>query len=166
MKKKRVLILEKERIGFKLRRMAYELWERNSDEQEIILVGIEGGGRILADNLAGLLAEISPLKVVVTTMKVNKKKPVGSIQAPDMDLNGRTVVLVDDVVNSGKTIVYCLGQLLDQDLKRLMVAVLVDRKHKSFPIASDIVGHTVATTLQDHIEVETSGNEIAAVYLQ
>jgi pyrimidine operon attenuation protein/uracil phosphoribosyltransferase len=83
-----------------------------------------------------------------------------------MDLNGRTVVLVDDVVNSGKTIVYCLGQLLDQDLKRLMVAVLVDRKHKSFPIASDIVGHTVATTLQDHIEVETSGNEIAAVYLQ
>jgi pyrimidine operon attenuation protein/uracil phosphoribosyltransferase len=62
--------------------------------------------------------------------------------------------------------VYCLGQLLDQDLKRLMVAVLVDRKHKSFPIASDIVGHTVATTLQDHIEVETSGNEIAAVYLQ
>ena len=82
------------------------------------------------------------------------------------NLSGHSVILVDDVVNSGKTIMYSLHSILSYDLKKLMVAVLVDRKHKSFPIASDIVGHSIATTLQDHIEVETEGNEIKAVYLE
>jgi len=166
MKKKRVLILDKERISYKLRRMAYELWERNSDEREIILVGIEHGGMVLAENLSAILKEISPLKVRTISVKINKKKPLNNVIGLDENLTGCTVVLVDDVVNSGKTILYSLNTILSYDLKKLMVAVLVDRKHKSFPIASDIVGHTVATTLQDHIEVETNGNEIEAVYLQ
>lgn len=165
-KKKRVLLLDKERIGYKLRRMAYELWERNSDEEEIVLIGIYGGGKTVAENLAAILKQISPLNVVTLFLKVNKKKPLDTAAGIDMDLNGKTVVLVDDVVNSGKTIMYCLNRILAYDLKKLMVAVLVDRKHKSFPIASDIVGHTVATTLQEHIEVETEGAEIIAVYLE
>jgi pyrimidine operon attenuation protein/uracil phosphoribosyltransferase len=166
MKKKRVIILEKERIAYKLRRMAYEIWEKNSDEQEITLIGIDGGGSILAENLSALVREISPLKVTTLPLKVNKKKLPGNAIDPGMDLNGRTIVLVDDVVSSGKTIFYCLNSLLCYDMKKLMVAVLVDRKHKSFPIASDIVGHTIATTLQDHIVVEAKGNEILAVYLE
>ncbi len=166
MKKKRVLILEQERIAYKLRRMAYEIWEKNSDEQEIILIGIDGGGSILAENLSALVKEISPLKVITLPLKVNKKKLPGTAIDPGMNLDGRTVVLVDDVVSSGKTIFYCLNSLLCFDMKKLMVAVLVDRKHKSFPIASDIVGHTIATTLQDHIEVETEDKKIVAVYLE
>ncbi len=70
------------------------------------------------------------------------------------------------MANSGKTLLYCLNGILAYDLKKVMVAVLVDRKHKSFPIATDIVGHTVATTLQDHIEVETKGKKVMAVYLE
>jgi len=166
MKKKRVLILEKERIAYKLRRMAYEIWERNSDEKEITLIGIDGGGTILADNLSAIVKEISPLQVTTIPLKINKKKQPGNIAELNTDLTGRTVVLVDDVVNSGRTIIYSLRSLLAYDLKKLMVAVLVDRKHKSFPIASDIVGHTVATTLQDHIVMETDGEEIVAVYLE
>jgi len=166
MKKKRVLVLDKERIAYKLRRMAYEIWERNSDEQEIILVGIERGGKILADNLSAMVKEISPLKVITVPLKINKKKPLNNAAEFAVNLSGRTVILVDDVVNSGKTIMYSLNSILSYDLKKLMVAVLVDRKHKSFPIASDIVGHTIATTLQDHIEVETEGDEIVAVYLE
>lgn len=166
MKKKRVLILDKERIGYKLRRMAYEVWEHNSTEKEIILIGVEKGGRILADNLAVLLQEISPLKTKVIPIVINKKKPLNNAIAFNEDLNGKSVLLVDDVVNSGKTILYSLNTILAYDLKKLMVAVLVDRKHKSFPIASDIVGHTIATTLQEHIEVETEGKEIVAVYLE
>ena len=166
MKKKRVLVLDKERIAYKLRRMAYEIWERNSDEQEIILVGIERGGKILADNLSAMVKEISPLKVITIPLKINKKKPLNNTAELAVNLSGRTVILVDDVVNSGKTIMYSLNSILSYDLKKLMVAVLVDRKHKSFPIASDIVGHTIATTLQDHIEVETEGDEIVAVYLE
>jgi pyrimidine operon attenuation protein/uracil phosphoribosyltransferase len=166
MEKKQVLILDKERIGYKLRRMAYEIWERNSDEKEITLVGIERGGMILASNLSAILKDISPLQVHTIPVDVNKKNPLSHEVIIDENLRGRAVVLVDDVINSGKTIMYSLHAILSYDLKKVMVAVLVDRKHKSFPIASDIVGHTVATTLQDHIEVETAGGEITAVYLR
>jgi pyrimidine operon attenuation protein/uracil phosphoribosyltransferase len=165
-KKKRVLILDKERISYKLQRMAYEIWEHNSSEKEIVLIGIDGGGRIVAENLSVILKKISPLQVVTTSISINKKKPLNNAIAFNEDLTGRAVILVDDVVNSGKTMIYSLHTLLSYDIKKLMVAVLVDRKHKSFPIASDIVGHPVATTLQEHIEVETEGNEIVAVYLE
>ena len=129
-------------------------------------MGIEKGGRILADNLSAILAEISPLKTITIPVRLNKKKPLSHSIEIKEDLTGRSVILVDDVVNSGKTILYALPSILSFDLKKLMVAVLVDRKHKSFPIASDIIGHSIATTIQDHIEVETEGNEITAVYLE
>ena len=166
MKKKRVLVLDKEKIGHILKRMAYEIWERNSEEKEIVLMGIERGGKILADNLVGLLEEISPIKIVSIPLTINKKNPLNYALDVKENLNGRSIILVDDVVNSGKTIMYSLHSVLSFDLKKVMVAVLVDRKHKSFPIASDIVGHTIATTLQEHIEVETKGKEIMAVYLE
>jgi pyrimidine operon attenuation protein / uracil phosphoribosyltransferase len=166
MKKKRVILLDKERIAYKLQRMAYEIWEHNSSEKEIVLIGIEKGGRIMADDLAARLKEISPLKIVSLAMSINKKKPLNNAIDLPYDLSGKSVILVDDVVNSGKTMLYSLHSILSYDLKKLMVAVLVDRQHKSFPISSDIVGHTVATTLQDHIEVVTKGNVIEAVYLE
>ena len=166
MDKERILVLDKERIGHKLRRMAYEIWEKNSDETGIILVGIEQGGRIVAENLASLLKEISPLQVDIVSININKKHPLNYALDFSENLSGRSVVLVDDVINSGKTMIYSLLAILSYDLKTLIVAVLVDRKHKSFPIASDIVGLTVSTTLQDHIEVETEVNNINAVYLE
>lgn len=165
-KKKRVLILDKERISYKLRRMAYEIWELNSDEKQITLIGIEPVGKILAENLTALLKEISPLEIITTSININKKKPLNHALDFEENLNGRSVILVDDVVNSGKTIMYSLQAILSYDLKKVMVAVLVDRNHKSFPISSDIVGHTIATTLQEHIEVETKGDVITAVYLE
>lgn len=166
MKKKKIEILDKEKIAYKLRRMAYEIWERNSDEKEITLVGIEQGGKVIADNLATLLKEISPLKVQVISVIINKKNPLNHALDFEDNLTGRSIVLVDDVANSGKTITYSLHALLSFDLKKVMVAVLVDRKHKSFPIASDIVGLSVATTLQEHIEVEIEKGKVKSVYLQ
>jgi pyrimidine operon attenuation protein/uracil phosphoribosyltransferase len=166
MKKKKVEILDAERIAHKLRRMAYEIWERNSDEKELTLVGIESGGKVIADNLSALLTEISPLKVQVIAVTINKKNPLNHALDFEDNLTGRAIVLVDDVANSGKTITYSLHALLSYDLKKVMVAVLVDRKHKSFPIASDIVGLSVATTLQEHIEVEIEKGKVRSVYLQ
>jgi len=165
-KKKRSLILDKQSISLKLRRMAWEIWERNSDEKEITLIGIEQGGKILAANLVAILKDICKLKVQVISISINKKNPLNHALDFDQNLNGRSVVLVDDVVNSGKTIMYSLHAILSYDLKKIIVAVLVDRKHKSFPISSDIVGHSLATTIQEHIEVETDGDEINAVYLE
>lgn len=166
MKKKKVPILDKETIAHKLRRMAYEIWERNSDEKEIIIIGVEKGGRIVAENLTKLIKEISPLKVTSLPVHINKKSPLDFAVDFDENLSGRTVILVDDVANSGKTLMYCLHGILNYDLKKVLVAVLVDRTHKSFPIASDIVGLKVATTLQENIVVETKGKEIIGVYLE
>lgn len=166
MKEKRILILDKQRIAFKMRRMAFEIWERNCDEKEIVMIGIDGSGKVVADNLVEILREISPLKIKTITLTINKKSPLDFAYEGTEDLTGKAVVLVDDVANSGKTLMYSLNCLLAYNLKKVMVAVLVDRKHKSFPIAADIVGHTVATTIQDHIDVETSGKKVKAVYLE
>lgn len=165
MNKEKVLILDKERIDRKLQRMAYELWEHNSHETQIILLGVEGSGLSVANNLAARLTKISPLKVEVLTLKLNKRKPLSEEIVLNNDLTGKSVVLVDDVANSGKTLLYALRPVLNYEVKKIMVAVLVDRKHKAFPVSSDIVGHSVSTTIQEHIEVETHGNEIVAAYL-
>lgn len=166
MNKDRILILDKDRIGWKLQRMAYEIWEHNSNEKKIVLLGIQGSGLAVANALAAKLKAISPIEVEVVTLKINKRKPLANDIVIDADLSGTTVVLVDDVANSGKTLLYALRPVLDFELKKVMVAVLVDRKHKSFPVSPDIVGHSVATTLQEHIEVETGDDEIIAAYLQ
>ncbi len=166
MKEKRILLLDKQRIAFKMRRMAFEIWERNCDEKEIVVIGIDGSGKVVADNLVEILREISPLKIKTITLTINKKSPLDFAYEGTENLTGKTVLLVDDVANSGKTLMYSLNCLLAYNLKKVMVAVLVDRKHKSFPIAADIVGHTVATTIQDHIDVETSGKKVKAVYLE
>ena len=166
MKKKKVVVLDKEAIAHKLRRMAYEIWEHNSDEKEITLIGIENGGKAVADNLGVLLKEISPLAINVLSVSINKKNPLNHALAFEDNLTDKSIVLVDDVANSGKTITYSLHAILSYNLKKVMVAVLVDRKHKSFPIASDIVGLSIATTLQEHIEVEIKNGVINSVYLQ
>jgi len=164
--KDKILVLDKEMIGHKLRRMAYEIWEHNSHEEAIKLIGIEHGGKSVADHLGRLLREISPLKVEVLSVSINKKSPLNHALDFFENLTGASVVLVDDVANSGKTMTYAMHPLLNYDIRKIMVAVLVDRKHKSFPIASDIVGLSISTTLQEHIEVEIIDNEITSVYLQ
>jgi pyrimidine operon attenuation protein / uracil phosphoribosyltransferase len=160
------LILDKERINWKLQRMAYQIWEHNSHETSVTLIGVEGSGLAVANALATHLKKISALDVKVSSIKMNKRQPVqDNIQVRE-DLTGRSVILVDDVANSGKTLLYALRPLLNFELKKIMIAVLVDRRHKSYPVSADIVGYSVATTLQEHIEVETEGNEIIAAYLQ
>jgi pyrimidine operon attenuation protein / uracil phosphoribosyltransferase len=162
----RILVVNKELIALKLQRMAYEIWEQNSDETEITLIGIEAAGRIVADNLSGILREISPLTVHVFSVNINKRNPLNHALDFEENLTGRSVVVVDDVINSGKTIMYSLHALLSYDMRKVMVAALVDRKHKSFPIAPDITGHTIATTLQNHIAVETEGTEVTGIFLE
>lgn len=165
MKKQRILVLDQERINRKLQRMAYQVWEHNSDEKSVTLIGVQGAGLAVAQNLATRLKSISPLEVNVVPVKLNKKQPLAEEVVLSEDIAGQSVVLVDDVANSGKTLLYALRPLLNFELKKILIAVLVDRKHKSFPISPDIVGHTIATTLQEHIEVETEGDKIVAAYL-
>ncbi|MBA3829161.1 MAG: phosphoribosyltransferase [Taibaiella sp.] len=166
MNKDRILILDKERIARKIHRMAYQAWEYNSNEKSVTLIGIESAGAVLANNLAKTLREISPLNVEVISININKRKPLTSDTIVDTDLTGRSVILVDDVADSGRTLLYALRPLLSYEMKKILIAVLVDRKHKSYPVSADIVGHSIATTLQEHIEVEHENGIITAAYLQ
>jgi pyrimidine operon attenuation protein / uracil phosphoribosyltransferase len=162
----RILILDNDRIGKKLQRMAYQIWEHNSHESELHFIGIEGTGTAVARELASRLRAISKLEVVIHTLRMNKKQPLSESIDLAANLNGKSVVLIDDVANSGKTLLYAMKPILAFEPKKILVAVLVDRKHKSFPVSPDIVGHTVATTLQEHIEVVCEGENITSAYLQ
>jgi len=162
----RVLILDKDRISKKLQRMAYQIWEHNSHETELHIIGVEGTGMAVATQLAMRLKEISTLEIFTHQLSINKRKPLADTVSLDQDFNGKSIVLVDDVANSGKTLLYAMKPILAFEPKTILVAVLVDRQHKSFPVSPDIVGHTVATTLQEHIEVVCTGDVISAAYLQ
>ena len=165
MDKNKVLILDKEQIDSKLQRMAYEVWEHNSNETAITLIGVETTGMTVAQNLANRIRKISPLQVDVLSVKMNKRKPLTENIAIDADLTNKSVVLVDDVSNSGKTLLYALRPVLNYETSKILVAVLVERKHKAYPLSPDIVGHTVSTTIQEHIEVEAQHGEITGAYL-
>ncbi|MBS1781969.1 MAG: phosphoribosyltransferase [Bacteroidetes bacterium] len=162
----KILILDKERIQRKIRRMAYEIWERHCKESTLHFVAVEGTGIHVARQLANHLTEISPLKIHFHSLPIDKRDPLKHPAQFLENLNDKSVVLIDDVANSGKTLLYAMKPLLTYMPHSIIIAVLVDRKHKSFPVSPDIVGHTIATTLQDHIEVVCEGDEIKGAYLQ
>lgn len=164
----KVTILNQEQIHQKLKRIAFEIWEHSGNEKEIVLVGIANAGSVIARNLRQILQDISPLSIQVHQLTINKKNPLKSpveIQ-PAIDLDKKTVFLIDDVANSGKTLLYGLKPILEQLPSRIKVVVLVDRKHKNFPITPDITGHSVSTTLQDKIVVSYEGDTLTHAYLE
>ncbi len=160
------ILLDADLIQRKLARMAYEIWERYSGEEKIFFLSIEQGGRAVAESLATQLRSFSPLEVIILPLRMDKKAPLSPAVLPEgTDLSGQSVVLIDDVANSGKTLFYALRPLLAFNLRSLAIAVLVDRRHKSFPITPDVVGIAVATTLEDHIEVAAESGVPVAAYL-
>ncbi|WP_118972756.1 phosphoribosyltransferase family protein [Taibaiella koreensis] len=162
-----IAILTAAQIEQKLRRMAFEIWEQNSGEQEIYLIGIQAVGAAVAAKIAELLQEISPLKVHLSSLEINKKHPLDNeIVIAAGPLQDKAVILIDDVANSGKTLLYALKPLLAFEPKKIQVAVLVDRKHKNFPVTPDIIGHSVATTLQEHIIVNYEDGKLTGAHLE
>lgn len=163
----KISILTAAQIEQKLRRMAFEIWEKNNDEKEIFIVGIEDVGVAVANKIAEILKEISPLKVKLSTIKIDKKNPLGSVElSEEKSLNDKVIVLVDDVANSGRTLLYALKPLMDFAPRKIQVVVLVDRKHKNFPVTPDIIGHSVATTIQDNIIVSFEKGQLTGAHLE
>lgn len=163
----KIQILTEAQIDQKLKRMAYEIWEMNSEEKEIFIIGIEETGAAVAGRIAEILKEISPLKIKYSTLVINKKSPLQEdIQLKAEALNNKTVVLIDDVANSGKTLLYALKPLMDFEPAKIQVAVLVDRKHKNFPVTPDIIGHSVSTTIQEHIIVNYDQGKLTGAHLE
>jgi len=163
----KISILSAAQIEQKLRRMAYEIWEKNNEEKEIHIIGIEETGAAVASKISEILKEISPLEIRFSTLTIEKKAPLSkAIEISGADYNNKTVVLVDDVTNSGKTLLYALKPVMDLEPARIQVAVLVDRKHKDFPVTPDIIGHSVATTIQENIIVSYENGKFTGAHLE
>jgi len=161
-----ISILSATQIAQKLRRMAYEIYEQNSNEKEIILIGIEHGGAIVAKNLSTILSKISPLKVIILPLSINKKAPLKDNLVIETSLTKKSIILIDDVANSGKTLMYALKPILAYEPSKIKVAVLVDRKHKNYPITPDIIGHSVSTTIQEKIIVNYEDEQLTGAFLE
>jgi len=152
--------------GKKLLRMAYEILENNLNEKEIILAGIRESGSVVARNIQKLIAGLSPLKTEIITISLDKKHPNDVVLNKAMDFNNKVIIVIDDVANSGRTLLYALKPFLGFHPKKIQTLVLIDRTHKAFPINPDYVGISIATTLQDHIYVEVDSEKILGAYLK
>lgn len=163
----RSIILNNEQIQHKIRRMAYEIYETNINEKEVILAGIQKNGYVFAQKLKDMLTEISPIEVTLCAVVMNKKKPLETVETslPAAAYKNKSLVLVDDVLNSGTTLIYAAKLFLEVPLKRFKTAVLVNRNHKKYPIKADFKGISLSTSLQEHISVEFKVNK-AVAYLE
>jgi len=165
MSKSKKYIISKEGTEKKLRRMAYEIVENNMDEKEIILAGISDSGSVVARAIQEKLAEISSIKTELLSITMDKKQPVEVVLSKSIDFNNKVIIVIDDVANSGKTLLYALKPFLEFHPKKIQTLVLVERSHKTFPVHPDYVGLSISTTLQEHICVEVDGKEVMGAYL-
>ena len=150
-----VLVLDKNQIAQKINRIAYQILEDNLEEKEVILAGIWDRGYKLALRIKAVLEQIADFKVTLLRVDLEKlnSKLVAKTDLPESEWTGKVIILVDDVLNSGKTLTYGLGVFLNTPHKKIRTVVLVNRSHKIFPIATDFVGLELSTILKEHVDV-------------
>jgi pyrimidine operon attenuation protein/uracil phosphoribosyltransferase len=162
-------ILDAQTIELKLDRMAFQALELTYGNDELVILGIEpGGGYDLAKIIASKVSGYDPAKKVeFSSVYVNKPEPLKEevYLKDNLDLNNKTILLIDDVGNSGRTLFYALKPLTKFYPKKIIIAILVDRTHKTFPIKADIVGFPIATTLNEHIIVRVADGVAEGAYL-
>jgi len=158
-------ILDKETTLLKLKRLAYEIAERNYTEQQLFFAGIRQSGYTVAKLLAKEVMEISNIHVELVEVIMDKRYPVEVFLDREIGFNNQSIVIIDDVANSGKAMLYALKPFLNFQPKQIQTLVLVERTHKTFPVQPDYVGLSIATTLEEHIYVELKGDEITGAYL-
>ena len=161
------VILTNEQIQQKIKRIAYQIYESNSAENKLVIAGITGNGFQLALKLKTSLETISKLEIILCEVKIDKKNPLRPISTsiPLTLIEDLSVVLVDDVLNSGKTLIYGVAHFLQVPLKQFKTAVLINRNHKNYPVKADFKGLSLSTTAQEHISLEIK-NEVFTAYLK
>lgn len=159
------IILTHEQIQHKIRRIAYQIYETNVDEKEVVIAGIADNGFVFAKRLSKTLEEISDLKVSLCKVEMNKKKPLHSVTTsiPPEEYQNKSIILIDDVLNSGTVLMYGVKHFLDVPLSRFKTAVLVNRNHKKYPIKADFKGISLSTSLNEHIEVQFGKKDLAVL---
>jgi len=149
------IILDHNQINQKIKRIAYQIYEANCYEKELVIAGIQGNGIHFANSLAKVLKEISSLHIIPCEVYINKKNPLHSVSVSiePSQYKNKSIILVDDVLNSGSTLMYGIKYFLDVPLKRFKTAVLVNRNHKKYPVKADFKGISLSTSIKEHVEV-------------
>ena len=164
----RTQILDHDTIVQKTKRIAYQIVEENFDEKELVLIGIVPNGLAYAELLKANIQAFSNIAIEILSLELNKLNPLDEaivFHKGKTNLKNKVVILVDDVANTGKTSFYALKPIMDENPKKVQIAVLVDRKHKLFPVAADFVGMSLSTTLKEHILVEFEKKKVNAYLL-
>jgi pyrimidine operon attenuation protein/uracil phosphoribosyltransferase len=151
-------ILSHKEIEHKIKRIAYQIYECNVDETEIIIAGIDTNGYLLAKKIKANLDKISTINSVLCKVKIDKTEPTKPILTSIVsnDYANKSIVLIDDVLNSGSTLIYGIKHFLDVPLKQFKTAVLVNRNHKKYPVKADFKGISLSTSLFEHVHVNLS----------
>ena len=159
------IILTNEQIQNKTRRIAYQIYEDNFNEKEIIIAGIIGNGYIFAQKICSVLAEISDIKVSLCEIIIDKKNPLNEVSSSlsSDQYKNKSLILVDDVLNSGTTLIYGIKYFLEVPLKRFNTAVLVNRNHKKYPVKADYKGISLSTSMFEHITVVFENDKSYAI---
>lgn len=149
------IILNHNQIEHKIKRIAYQIYETFSEEEAIVIAGIAKNGYLFAEKIAATLSQISTLNVLLCEVVIDKQNPSSTITTSlsKEEYKNKGLVLVDDVLNSGTTLVYGVKHFLDVPLKKFKTAVLVDRNHKKYPVKADFKGISLSTSLQEHVQV-------------
>ncbi len=160
-------ILNQASANQKLHRMALEIAENLSgSDADLVLIGVRNSGTVIAEKIALLLAPYISNKITNITVSLNKDFPKEVVLSENFNFTDLNVLLIDDVANSGKTLLYGLKPLMEYYPRTIQTLVLVERMHKLYPVKPTYVGLSVATTLEDHIQVEVSNGEITGAYIQ
>ena len=157
-------ILDKEQIQEKIKRISYEIYEENFDDKSILICGIEKNGSIIAKKIIKELESICDIKIEFISIDLNKKKPLNSVKIKSSKNNiiNKSIVLIDDVSNTGKTLIYVIKELIKFEPKKINTAVLVNRDHTLFPIKINFIGLSLSTSIKSHIEVTLDNKDIGA----
>ncbi len=159
-------IISREAAAQKLNRMVLELAEDLSgDTTPVIIIGIRNSGMVIAEKIGALLKTYISNPIQIISLTLNKEHPTTVELSEAVDVNNKHILITDDVTNSGRTLLYALKPLLDFHPKTIQTLVLVERMHKLFPVKPDYVGLSIATTLQEHIQVEVEAGEVMGAYI-
>ncbi len=161
---KKHTILTDTQIKHIIQRLAYQIYEEHINEKEIVIVGVFEKGSILSKKIISVLENISPLKITYSDIYLNKKNPSSPIKTtiPLENCKEKSVVIIDDVLNSGKTLMYAIKYFLEIPISKLTTAVLINRNHKKFPVKAKFKGLSLSTSLKEHITVNFEGDKIEA----
>ncbi len=158
------IILTNQEIQHKIKRIAYQIYETFAEDDSIVIAGIASNGFIFATKIATELEKIASLKVILCEVKIDKLQPSNSITTSISKeiYQNKGLVLVDDVLNSGTTLIYGIKHFLEVPIKKFKTAVLIDRNHKKYPVKVDFKGISLSTSSLEHVTIVFESNDCFA----